>query len=383
MATSEAVLARQVAEIHRLAQERLGLSAAISTVSAWQQVSPLAPSPGGWVNEIWLTVRAIRTVSARLAGRYYTLARAISTGYGLPDFDGQRAGSTVSMGQLYTEFASVLNEVIEATVSLPDVETPAMRDESQDDPVDTDLALEARVDEIADQLLDAFQSVMPDADDPEWVKEIPVDTDWQWDELERLLNDSEDEVREDLLADLAEALDDLEQKINRQIADDTPMQEAMQRIDDFTRVQGAKAAASADQQAIQPGRDLVVELGARDGRRYGWMRVTGPRPCAFCSMLASRGAVYDSKQSATFTERGGFNRLYHPNCHCSAIPVWTDEPAYSARDQYFIDSWTPATRGASGKAALRQWRRWLASQYRQELVPDQDVFGPARPSETE
>src|SRR5690606_30297364 len=55
---------------------------------------------------------------------------------------------------------------------------------------------------------------------------------------------------------------------------------------------------------------------SRDPAKPGWARVPRGRGCAFCRMLAGRGAVYTSAKAA----RG--MRAYHDHCKCSAVPVW-------------------------------------------------------------
>ena len=52
-----------------------------------------------------------------------------------------------------------------------------------------------------------------------------------------------------------------------------------------------------------------------------WARVTGgAKPCAFCVMLAGRGFVYHSKETATL---GG--SFHDGKCHCTAIPGWKND----------------------------------------------------------
>ncbi|KFI94558.1 ADP-ribosyltransferase [Bifidobacterium stellenboschense] len=52
-----------------------------------------------------------------------------------------------------------------------------------------------------------------------------------------------------------------------------------------------------------------------------WARVTGgARPCAFCVMLAGRGFVYHSEETAKL---GG--SFHDGHCHCTAIPGWKDD----------------------------------------------------------
>lgn len=52
----------------------------------------------------------------------------------------------------------------------------------------------------------------------------------------------------------------------------------------------------------------------------GWARMlTGADNCPFCVTLASRGAVYSSREKALY---GGDMQRYHPNCDCIAVPVY-------------------------------------------------------------
>jgi len=83
----------------------------------------------------------------------------------------------------------------------------------------------------------------------------------------------------------------------------------------------------------------------------GFRRVTSGSPCAFCSMLASRGAVY-SRRGADFQA--------HDGCSCSPEPVWEheQEPPEVVELQR---QWREVTAGKSGKDALRAWRRHVES----------------------
>jgi hypothetical protein len=378
LAADTALTSRQLAELHRVAQERLGLTTAATVYAAWSQVSPTDLNPDQWYAVIDDVTRALRRVSARLAARYYTLARAIGSGFALPDYAGERSGPDVRTAQLYEEFETVLNEVISATteeLTESEQDTPDAPDmyATQDDGEKSDTTLDAELDRLEDILLDMFQQLEADAEvDPEEV--IPVDTDWHWEDFEETAEDTQDAL-EDLYTDLDQELDDLEDKIQRELASDRSIKEASQRIDDLARNRGAAGAGMVEQVAMQPGRRMLRKAGASDRRRKAWMRVTGPRPCAFCAMLASRGAVYDSKQSAI-----GFKDTYHDNCHCVAIPVWTDAPYYSPADQYFIDKWkNEIHKKYFGKDALREWRTRITRAYRNGEVPAPDIYGPNRP----
>lgn len=129
-------------------------------------------------------------------------------------------------------------------------------------------------------------------------------------------------------------------------------------------------AATAERFVLGAAREAVVEAveapGVRsrsvsDGwgglnlRTTRWARVTTSlRPCAFCVMLASRGAVYKSEASAF-----GFNASqYHDNCHCIVVPIVEGgEPSQQSATYYRL--WQQATSGYSGRSALKAFRSAL------------------------
>lgn len=75
----------------------------------------------------------------------------------------------------------------------------------------------------------------------------------------------------------------------------------------------ARTAASAMRHALNGGRETTIASVRADSTARGWRRVTSGDPCSFCSMLASRGAVYGAGS-------GSFHA--HDSCGCSAEPVY-------------------------------------------------------------
>ncbi len=69
----------------------------------------------------------------------------------------------------------------------------------------------------------------------------------------------------------------------------------------------------------------------------GWCRVPERGACWWCLMLASRGAVYESEQTATGTASGGAR--YHAHCRCTAVEVLDGEPL-PARARACVDWYT-------------------------------------------
>lgn len=88
----------------------------------------------------------------------------------------------------------------------------------------------------------------------------------------------------------------------------------------------------ADRIVKSRGRIAIEQSLAADPARPRFARVPqGAMTCQFCAMLASRGAVYESEQSA-----GAGGHEYHDHCDCEAVPVFgTDLPDGFDPDHYY------------------------------------------------
>lgn len=82
-----------------------------------------------------------------------------------------------------------------------------------------------------------------------------------------------------------------------------------------TRLEQAqkKAEAVAQKLVADQGRGTVVGAVQRDRQATGWARAAALGACAFCKMLATRGAVYEQ-------DTAGFRA--HDGCHCGVVPVF-------------------------------------------------------------
>lgn len=99
---------------------------------------------------------------------------------------------------------------------------------------------------------------------------------------------------------------------------------------------------------LDVGRNTVIGAVHADAKARGWARRTEPDPCHFCSMLASRGAVYRTERSAEFKP--------HDNCRCIPEPFFNAyEPSADVRQWQAL--WARSTRGKSGKAAVLAFRQ--------------------------
>lgn len=155
-------------------------------------------------------------------------------------------------------------------------------------------------------------------------------------------------------------------------------------IDDGHTPQHAKAimasrlSGAAEKTVLRGDRDTVMATVEASDEIIGWRRVSDGDPCAWCAMLVSRGAVYETRFSATRVvgQRGAtrgnqpIGASYHDHCHCSAEPLYEHEQE-PPEVQALYNAWLKVTAGKSGADAMRAWRSdWdamrhdLASQQR-------------------
>lgn len=119
-------------------------------------------------------------------------------------------------------------------------------------------------------------------------------------------------------------------------------------------------------------RSTVAQNAQRDRARPAFARVpSGAKTCAWCTMLASRGFVYESADTA-----GGTSALssdYHDDCDCQVVAEFD-------RDGHHIDGYDPdrmyeqylAARSATGLSTPKPAQ--IAAQMR-ALFPDEFTDG--------
>lgn len=103
----------------------------------------------------------------------------------------------------------------------------------------------------------------------------------------------------------------------------------------------------AETMVLNTGRSTVIDTVRADRKAKGWARIPEPGCCAFCALLATRGAVY--RESTV-----GFHT--HPSCRCHVEPVFTAyEPSAEVRrlQQVYRES-TASLSGNKARLAFRQ-----------------------------
>lgn len=110
-----------------------------------------------------------------------------------------------------------------------------------------------------------------------------------------------------------------------------------------------QSSGAATRIALDGGRETVVQSMQVDPAVTHFRRITSAHPCAFCALLASRGAVYLSAESA------GENNRYHDHCSCVIAPVYgRHQPtAQERRDRELYDQ---STAGAPAGKRLQAFR---------------------------
>lgn len=147
---------------------------------------------------------------------------------------------------------------------------------------------------------------------------------------------------------------------------DTP--EFAADLDELMASIGNQLAAEAGRLAEDGGREAVHEAVDNDPRAVGYYRQPQPGACAFCLMLASRGAVYKTRKAAgRVVGRNGHARgnaplgaPYHRNCHCQPRPIFSRAYRLPAISERARADWKTAADANGGALDYNAWRRWLA-----------------------
>lgn len=84
------------------------------------------------------------------------------------------------------------------------------------------------------------------------------------------------------------------------------------RVEQAYRQALGRTLATSGSITLDAGRRVVAAEIERSGRWIGYQRVTGPKPCYWCVLLTTRGAVY---------RRDTVNFRAHRNCGCFGEPV--------------------------------------------------------------
>lgn len=124
-----------------------------------------------------------------------------------------------------------------------------------------------------------------------------------------------------------------------------------QGLTSATQAAQVASARAAMRHVGNGGRDTILGTVRADSQAVGWARVTSGLPCAFCAMLASRGPVYKTRETAAFDAHPN---AVHDNDACTFEPVYIDDGQWPPRSDEFRELWDASTAGMSGPKAQRE-----------------------------
>lgn len=328
--------AEEASALFHIAMIQLGAKTLEDSLSLWQDIPPVK---SGRATEKWLA-SAVRYVMRRrmrardLALAYYRLVRALETGATIA-LPGQQNPKHIPLSELRREFNAYLH---------PEPVNPQPQGEER-----TDFVAEA-----SDELDGKQLTTEDEHDENEDILVEEIDKLEQ--ELAQLDSQAEAEIEQALQA---LGPNNLDNKLN-EIRDDITAAEADAAREDAHKKVGNRQAATSEREAMDGARGTIFHLTQRDKRALGYVRLsrTGT-PCGWCAMLISRGLVYRSEKSATYTD----GDKYHDNCHCYAMAVFSREQ-YSESDLFalnrkYAELWPIVTKGLGGDAAITAWRRFI------------------------
>lgn len=217
---------------------------------------------------------------------------------------------------------------------------------------------------------------------PDEAREIPVETiDGLEDDLAELESQALEEARTSLINTGPRIQD---KKIREaeppgQLADVVDIDRNRKKAHDEA---GNRQASIAELTVMNGARGALFQIADRDREALGFIRVSSTgTPCGFCAMLISRGPVLKSagRQASLYASNSGTGPqangdivtygdldLYHPNCHCYALPIFSvSQYATSgmfALNREYAELWPIVTKGLGGKDALNAWRTYIRNQ---------------------
>ena len=344
--------------LHQAAQARLGFAAAYIALAEWETVSALNPADTAsqWLLNSIKVIVAIRKISRRLAVTHYQLVRALETGrtLGVPEGSSTTRGTT--LGSLRSNFRTAAIDV----AALPSPRTRS------DDPdirwfeqtlasIDPEIVPNAI--NLDDVEVDPLIQNLMDVEGTDDSSSVSID---RYDWPEDMTFDEVDDAYRNLLRKQAVKAAADKVRALRSSPDLSP-DEVLTQIEESHAKSASVGSGTVDAAGVDAGRDAVLGAIKNDRLVLAVARGTGPDPCAFCSMLASRGFVFKSEATAGVGDDDTIKK-YHIHCHCYPIYKFVKASELPPLNRYFQEKWKEVTAGYSGNDARKAWRRWIYAQ---------------------
>ena len=81
-------------------------------------------------------------------------------------------------------------------------------------------------------------------------------------------------------------------------------------------------ASEAEQMVLDRSRNTIINAVGEDREARAWARITEPGACSFCRLLATRGAVYKSEETASFRAHVKKPNGSGGTCRCHVEPAF-------------------------------------------------------------
>ena len=143
--------------------------------------------------------------------------------------------------------------------------------------------------------------------------------------------------------------------------------QVLTQIEDSHAAAGSIGSGTVDALGMEGGRQAIDKAIRTDRRVKLVARGTGPDPCAFCAMLASRGFTYTGETSGVGDSDDGSVgeeiKKFHINCHCYPIVRFVNvSSTLPALNLYFREKWYEVTDNYTGHGKAKAFRRWIYAQ---------------------
>lgn len=106
----------------------------------------------------------------------------------------------------------------------------------------------------------------------------------------------------------------------------------------------AQISGGLEKRVATAGRETITQNVDNDPLGVGWQRQSRSTACGFCQMLAGRGEVYKSRDTASFGA--------HDRCQCVALPAFGGRPVP-------VKPYTPSAAATITDADRARAREWI------------------------
>ena len=118
-------------------------------------------------------------------------------------------------------------------------------------------------------------------------------------------------------------------------------------VEEAMQIAYVRSLGEASKLVLDAGRSTIINTTAASEKFSGWRRVTAGSSCAFCRMLAGRGAVYRDEARSHFAS--------HPHCMCSVEPVSRTGMALGQRQEVTEYQRSERRFSDADRARVRAW----------------------------